>query len=95
MFYIIQSGTVNVYIDLGGGREAFVEALGPAQFFGEMAFLHGGRRAAHVRASLEEPLQVFALGPDDFRAMLADSEETARALQELAAERSETLASAE
>jgi len=94
-FYIIESGQVNVFLTTPSGHEIFVESLGPGQYFGEMALLNGGRRAAHVRSVLEEPLHAFALAADDFRAMLADSEETEHALRALAAMRHEALTAAQ
>ncbi len=94
-FYIIQQGQADVYLAHPGGREIWVESLGPAQYFGEMALLNGGRRSAHVRTSLEGPLHLFALGAADFQAMLNESLETDRALRAVAAERTEALASVE
>jgi len=94
-FYIIQKGQANVFLSTPSRHEILVETLGPGQYFGEMALLSGGRRAAHVRAALEEPLQAFSLDTESFRSMLADSEETERALRALASTRTEALSSAQ
>jgi ABC-type lipoprotein export system ATPase subunit len=54
-FYILLDGKADVYINMPGGSELKVNQLGPGQYFGEMALLSGGVRAATVKASQDGP----------------------------------------
>ncbi|MAS34095.1 MAG: cyclic nucleotide-binding protein [Anaerolineaceae bacterium] len=90
-FYIITKGTVHVYLDRPNGREIYVEALEPGQFFGEMALLTGGTRRASVRAARENSVEVAALGREAFFELINESEETHEALQDVVAQRSQNI----
>jgi ABC-type lipoprotein export system ATPase subunit len=93
-FYIISSGHVDVFLQTPAGHEIRVETLGPGQYFGELALLRGGRRSAHVRATLDGPVEVVTLSAGSFHEMLKDSQETHAALMLTAQARTENLASA-
>ena len=54
-FYVIEDGTVAVFVD-----DAQVREEGPGEYFGEIALLRGGPRTATVRAIT--PVSVVALG---------------------------------
>ena len=72
-FYILLDGKADVYIDRPGGRELQVNQLKPGQYFGEMALLGGGVRAATVKASPEGPVSVVALDEKAFNSLIDDS----------------------
>ena len=72
-FYILLDGKADVFINSPGGSELQVNQLQPGQYFGEMALLGGGVRAATVKASHEGPVSVAALDEESFNALLADS----------------------
>jgi ABC-type lipoprotein export system ATPase subunit len=90
-FYIVKNGEAHAYLKQPTGHEIFVEALGPGQFFGEMAFIEGGQRRATIRASRESALEVYRLPGESFQAMLTESAETHEALTEVTQERRRTL----
>ncbi len=62
-FYLVSSGQVDVLID-----NKSVAKLGTGDFFGEQALLTGERRNATVKAV--EPVEVYALGKDNFQAVI-------------------------
>lgn len=72
-FYILLNGKADVYINKPGGGELQVNQLKPGQYFGEMALLGGGVRAATVKASHEGPASVLALDEKAFNALIDDS----------------------
>ena len=72
-FYILLSGKADVYINTPSGSEVQVNQLKPGQYFGEMALLGGGVRAATVKASQEEPVSVAALNEKAFNSLINDS----------------------
>lgn len=67
-FYIVRKGTVDVFIDDGQVPKK-VSTLGPGSYFGEVALLTDGVRTATVVAS--QPLELYALGKEDFQAVVA------------------------
>ena len=72
-FYVLLNGKADVYINKPGGGELQVNQLKPGQYFGEMALLGGGVRAATVKASHEGPASVLALDEKAFNALIDDS----------------------
>lgn len=72
-FYILLNGKADVYINTPGGGELQVNQLQPGQYFGEMALLGGGVRAATVKASHEGPVSVVALNEKAFNSLINDS----------------------
>ena len=72
-FYILLNGTADVFINTPGGGELQVNQLKPGQYFGEMALLGGGVRAATVKASHEGPVSVVALNEKAFNSLIDDS----------------------
>lgn len=69
-FYLIKSGTVDVVITTDGTART-IASLGPGQYFGEAALLSGEPRNATVVA--KESLELYALGKEDFQAVIRDS----------------------
>jgi ABC-type lipoprotein export system ATPase subunit len=72
-FYILLNGKADIYINRPGGSELLVNQLKPGQYFGEMALLGGGVRAATVKASHEGPVSVAALDEKAFNSLINDS----------------------
>lgn len=69
-FFIIVAGAVEVVRE-DGGAPRVVAALGPGQFFGEVAILRDTPRTATVRATA--PTTLLAMERDAFRALVAQS----------------------
>lgn len=88
-FYIMCQGEAHVYLNRPDGREIYVEALGPGQFFGEMALLHGGTRKATVRAARDSAVEVVALDRNTFFEVINESMETDQVLRQIASVRSQ------
>jgi putative ABC transport system ATP-binding protein len=63
-FYIIRSGSADVYRE-DGGQKTLVARLGEGEFFGEAALVTGEPRNATVVATTDTEL--YALGKEDFR----------------------------
>ena len=72
-FYILLNGQADVYLNMPGGSELLVNHIKPGQYFGEMALLGGGVRAATVKASTEGPVSVMALDEKAFNSLIDDS----------------------
>src|SRR5437764_8189002 len=62
--YVIVSGRVRITVTDADGREIILAALGPGDFFGEMAMLDGHGRSAD--ASVVEDAQVAVLTRSNF-----------------------------
>jgi len=72
-FYILLNGQADVFINMPGGSELQVNQLKPGQYFGEMALLGGGLRAATVKASHDAPVSVAAFDEKSFNSLMDDS----------------------
>lgn len=66
--FIIKNGTVEIRKNLGPVGEQLVAALGPGEFFGEMALLEGGPRL--VSAKTQQEAELLIISGDDFRALM-------------------------
>jgi voltage-gated potassium channel len=73
-FYVIGDGTASVTID---GVE--VNALGPGDFFGELAILGDGRRTASVMTT--SPSRLLVLFGTEFRQLQHEHPELARRIE--------------
>ena len=78
-FFVIESGTASVTSD-GAAR-----ALGPGDFFGEIALAESGRRTATVTAS--SPLDFFALWAGDFRLLEREQPQVAESIRRAVTDR--------
>ena len=58
--------------------------LGPGKFFGEIAFFHGEKSRASVRAAENNPVEVLTMDYETLHAMLKESEPTREALHQAA-----------
>ncbi|MBN1620967.1 MAG: cyclic nucleotide-binding domain-containing protein [Endomicrobiales bacterium] len=63
-FYIIDSGEINIYKQLGAGKEKILAILGPGTVFGEMAFFSDLPRTANARARTDS--SILKINRDDF-----------------------------
>ena len=79
-FYVIQDGTVEVYVDGALRREE-----GVGEYFGEIALLRGGPRTATVRAATE--VRALALDREDFLDGVGAHARSARVAEAVVAER--------
>jgi CRP/FNR family cyclic AMP-dependent transcriptional regulator len=59
-FYIIRSGSVDVVRDTDPHKEKVLAALGPGDFFGEMAVLDSYPRSASVKATMDTECLVLS-----------------------------------
>jgi len=66
--YVIVSGHVRITVTDADGREVILAALGPGDFFGEMAMLDGHGRSAD--AAVTEPAQLAVLTRNNFVAFI-------------------------
>ena len=71
-FYIIVDGKADVFINQPGGTQILVNRLKAGQYFGEMALLGGGVRAATVSAG-ESGVSVVGLDNATFTELINDS----------------------
>jgi putative ABC transport system ATP-binding protein len=69
-FYLVKEGEVEVIVDDGVSRRV-VATLGEGEFFGEAALITGEPRNATVAST--HPVQLYALGKDDFENALGAS----------------------
>lgn len=53
MFYVLQEGTVDVFVQKGGLEEVHMHTYQAGSTFGELALLYGAPRAATCRASTD------------------------------------------
>ncbi|NJC97704.1 MAG: ATP-binding cassette domain-containing protein [Anaerolineae bacterium] len=83
-FYIVSRGTVEVVLPRANQSDVIALQLGPGKVFGEMAFFHGHKRRASVRASESGPVEVLVLGYDKLSELLNQSEVTREALHQMA-----------
>ncbi|CAG1017052.1 putative ABC transporter ATP-binding protein YknY [Anaerolineales bacterium] len=83
-FYIVVKGTVEVVLPRENQSDVVVLQLGPGKFFGEMAFFHGRRRHASIRASENSPVETLVLKYDQLNELLNQSEATREALHQMA-----------
>lgn len=90
-FYLVTKGRVEVALEQNDGQEIVVNTLGPGQFFGEMALLHGGGRTATVRADPNTDVELAALSKDEFENLLTASDGARLQLEGLVKERMDAI----
>ncbi|HTE17652.1 MAG TPA: cyclic nucleotide-binding domain-containing protein [Armatimonadota bacterium] len=84
--FLIEEGEAEVSRRVAGGPPTVLARLGPAQYFGEIALLHDGRRTADVRAVTA--MSVLRLCKAAYTRFLARLEEVQGRIARTAAERS-------
>jgi small-conductance mechanosensitive channel len=88
--FVVLRGQVNVSAGRAAANAIDVNALGPGEIVGEISLMTGARRAATVTTG--EECELLAIGPGDFRRLLATSPELCKRVHRLAAERRAQLA---
>ncbi len=83
--YIIEEGSVRIYLPSPQGADLTLAVLGAGDFFGEMALLDGGPRSASATALRETATLV--LGRADFTAVLQSRPQSAMAVLAAVAQR--------
>ena len=91
-FYIVTRGQVEVHLQTSNGQEFLIDRLENGQFFGEIALLRGVASTATVRAAPDTPVRVAALDRETFTTLIAQSELTGEALDQVMRARLDTLA---
>jgi len=69
--YIVCSGKAHVIARDEQGREIVLSAIGPGEYFGEMAALDGGPRSATIVT--KEPAEILIINKDQFRDSLSSN----------------------
>ena len=87
-FYIVSKGIVEVVLPRPNQSDVILLQLGPGKYFGEIAFFHGEKTRASVRAAESNPVEVLAMDYKALSTFLDESEQTREALHQ-AAERHE------
>jgi ABC-type lipoprotein export system ATPase subunit/CRP-like cAMP-binding protein len=72
-FYILLDGKADVVMQQPGGTEIVVNQLRAGEYFGEMALMGNGIRAATVKAATDSEAKVAALDQKAFNNLIADS----------------------
>lgn len=83
-FYIVSKGIVEVVLPRPNQSDVILLQLGPGKYFGEIAFFHGERSRASVRAAENNPVEVLTMDYETLSAMLKESEPTREALHQAA-----------
>ena len=83
-FYIVSQGTVEIALKRPGQSDVVVARYGPGQYFGEVEMVRGGKTLATVRAARENiPVEVLALDRESFIALMNESEETKKVINQV------------
>jgi ABC-type lipoprotein export system ATPase subunit len=88
-FDIVTKGMVEIVLPRPDQSDVIAVQLGPGKYFGEMEFFHDRRSRASVRASEAGPVEVLAIGYDQFGELLDQSETTHEMLHQYADRREE------
>ncbi|MFZ5912419.1 MAG: ATP-binding cassette domain-containing protein [Chloroflexota bacterium] len=83
-FYIVSKGRVEVILPRQNQSDVVALQLGPGKCFGEMEFFHEKKHRASIRASEAGFVEVLAIGYEQLKGLLEQSEVTREALQEMA-----------
>jgi ABC-type lipoprotein export system ATPase subunit len=83
-FYIVSKGIVEVVLPRPNQSDVVLLQLGPGKYFGEIAFFHGEKSRASVRAAESNPVEVLTMDYVTLNAMLSESEPTREALHQAA-----------
>ena len=83
-FYIVSKGIVEVVLPRPNQSDVILLQLGPGKFFGEIAFFHGEKTRASVRAAESNPVEVLTMDYKTLSALLEESEATREVLHQAA-----------
>ena len=73
-----------MYLPRQNQSDVVIVQLGPGKYFGEIAFFHGGKANASIRAAEGGPVEVLAIRYDQLNELLSQSEVTREALHQAA-----------
>ena len=83
-FYIVSKGIVEVVLPRPNQSDVIILQLGPGKYFGEIAFFHGDKSRASVRAAESNPVEVLTMNYKTLSILLEESEPTREALHQAA-----------
>jgi ABC-type multidrug transport system ATPase subunit len=83
-FYIVSKGTVEIVLPRPNQSDVVILELGPGKYFGEIAFFHGEKSRASVRACESCEVEVLAMDYATLNTLLNESEPTREALHQAA-----------
>ena len=83
-FYIVSKGIVEVVLPRPNQSDVILLQLGPGKYFGEIAFFHGEKSRASVRAAESNPVEVLTMDYATLSSLLKESELTREALHQAA-----------
>jgi ABC-type lipoprotein export system ATPase subunit len=83
-FYIVSKGTVEVVLPRPNQSDVVILQLGPGKYFGEIAFFHGQKSTASVRAAESNAVEVLSITYDQLNGLLSQSDVTREALNQAA-----------
>jgi ABC-type lipoprotein export system ATPase subunit len=83
-FYVVAKGTVEVILPRANQSDVVTLQLGPGKCFGEIEFFHEKKHLASIRASESGAVEVLAIGYDQLKELLNQSEVTREALHQMA-----------
>jgi ABC-type lipoprotein export system ATPase subunit len=83
-FYIVSKGIVEIVLPRPNQSDVVLLQLGPGKYFGEIAFFHGEKSRASVRAAESNPVDVLTMDYATLNALLSESEPTREALHQAA-----------
>ncbi len=86
-FYVLLEGKADVLLSAPGRGQVLVGQLYPGNYFGEMALLGNGIRAATVRAANDSEAKVIALDNATFNDLISDSRQLREELSHIVARR--------
>ena len=86
-FYILVEGKADVLVNAAGGGQVLVNQLYPGNYFGEMALLGNGIRAATVKAASDSEAKVVELDNAAFSDLIKDSRELREELSRIVEQR--------
>ena len=83
-FYIVSKGLVEVVLPRHNQSDVVILQLGPGKYFGEIAFFHGEKSRASVRAAESNAVEVLTMDYETLSTLLNESEPTREALHQAA-----------
>jgi len=83
-FYVVAKGTVEVILPRANQSDVVALQLGAGKYFGEIEFFHEKKHLASIRASESGPVEVLAIGYDQLKELLNQSEAAREALSQMA-----------
>jgi len=86
-FYIVTRGSVETVYKTQRGQEFVIGQMGQGDYFGETGLLRENVAGFTVRAQSDSEVEVVSIDKESFKELLGRSEETAKDIKKVAAER--------